>query len=142
MVRGAKQKEFSMPQRCWRISLFFSTSLIAHESIVASTSPMRTHELAARQKEVSVWKSPQCGCCNDWIRYLESSGSRIVVHDVGNVTTRPSLDLPRRYASCHTATYWVTRYGWGQPIKAGRKSSMHYWYRLTVRQRFLQAMAW
>ncbi|MBU3746699.1 MAG: hypothetical protein FGM36_05265 [Burkholderiaceae bacterium] len=54
--------------------------------------------------EVRLWKSPQCGCCNDWIRYLEPGGSRIVVHVVGNVTTCASLGLPRRYGSCHTAT--------------------------------------
>ena len=29
---------------------------------------------AAAQREIEVWKSPTCGCCNDWITHLEDNG--------------------------------------------------------------------
>ena len=52
---------------------------------------------------VEVWKSPSCGCCNDWIRHVEASGLRTRVHDTGNLQARDRLGMPRRLGSCHTA---------------------------------------
>ena len=28
---------------------------------------------------VEVWKSPDCGCCKDWIAHLEASGSTAIM---------------------------------------------------------------
>jgi hypothetical protein len=53
---------------------------------------------------VEVWKSPTCGCCRDWITYLEREGFVVVTHDTGNTAARRRLGMPDRYGSCHTAT--------------------------------------
>ena len=55
---------------------------------------------------VEVWKSPTCGCCEGWVRYLEDNGFPVTTHDTEEVDavkvklglTDPSLK------SCHTAT--------------------------------------
>lgn len=52
---------------------------------------------------VKVWKSPTCGCCNDWIRHLEANGFSVTSHDVGNSDARERLGMPVRFGSCHTA---------------------------------------
>ena len=52
---------------------------------------------------VEVWKSPTCGCCGDWIRYLEANGFRTKVLDEGNVKKRAAMGVDLRYGSCHTA---------------------------------------
>ena len=52
---------------------------------------------------LEVWKDPDCGCCNDWIRHVEASGLRTRVHDTGNLQARDRLGMPRRLGSCHTA---------------------------------------
>ncbi|MFK7966426.1 MAG: DUF411 domain-containing protein [Burkholderiaceae bacterium] len=52
---------------------------------------------------VDVWKSPTCGCCNDWIKHLEQNGFTVRAHDTGNNVVRERLGMPSRYASCHTA---------------------------------------
>jgi hypothetical protein len=52
---------------------------------------------------VEVWKSPSCGCCQDWIAHLERHGFRVKVHDVGNTAARARLKVPVRLGSCHTA---------------------------------------
>lgn len=52
---------------------------------------------------VEVWKSPTCGCCNDWIKHLEQAGFTVKPHDTGNNPARARLGMPNRYASCHTA---------------------------------------
>ena len=57
---------------------------------------------------VEVWKSPTCGCCQDWITHIEADGFRVKVHDVGNTAARARLKVPLKLGSCHTA--WVGRY--------------------------------
>ncbi|RZS58123.1 DUF411 domain-containing protein [Sphaerotilus mobilis] len=52
---------------------------------------------------VDVWKSPDCGCCKDWVRHLEANGLQVRVHDDGNQEARARLGMPIRYGSCHTA---------------------------------------
>jgi hypothetical protein len=52
---------------------------------------------------VEVWKSPTCGCCGDWIRYLEANGFRTKVFDEGSVKKRAAMGVDLRYGSCHTA---------------------------------------
>ncbi len=52
---------------------------------------------------VQVWKDPNCGCCKDWIAYLEKNGFVAQVFDQGNTAARKRLGLPLKYASCHTA---------------------------------------
>ena len=52
---------------------------------------------------VEVWKSPTCGCCNDWIKHLEANGFRVKAYDKGNAGIRSELGMPLKYGSCHTA---------------------------------------
>lgn len=52
---------------------------------------------------VQVWKDPNCGCCKDWMAYLEKNGFRIQVFDTGNAAIRGRLGMPQKYGSCHTA---------------------------------------
>ena len=49
---------------------------------------------AAPARAVEVWKDPDCGCCNDWIRHVEASGLRTRVHDTGNLQARDRLGMP------------------------------------------------
>jgi len=53
--------------------------------------------------KIEVWKAPSCGCCKDWISYLERNGFAVKVNDTGNNAARKRLGLPDRYGSCHTA---------------------------------------
>lgn len=53
--------------------------------------------------QVEVWKSPTCGCCKDWIAYMQANGFRVKTHDTGNTAARARLKIAERYGSCHTA---------------------------------------
>ncbi len=37
--------------------------------------------LAAKDLLIEVWKSPTCGCCNDWITHLEANGFSVTSYD-------------------------------------------------------------
>ena len=58
----------------------------------------------AEEISVTVWKSPTCGCCNDWITHLEDNGFAVTAYyNVGNSDARKRLGMPVRFGSCHTA---------------------------------------
>ena len=53
---------------------------------------------------ITVWKTPSCGCCKEWVAHLRSSGFKVATHDVKDTATvRQRLGLPVKFASCHTA---------------------------------------
>lgn len=60
--------------------------------------------LAASPKDrVTVWKTPNCGCCNEWVSHLHSNGFEVVAHDVKDTTPiRQKLGLAAKFGSCHT----------------------------------------
>ena len=55
-------------------------------------------------KLVTVWKTPSCGCCKDWVIHLRKEGFNVVTHDVPDTApVRQKLGLPAKFGSCHTA---------------------------------------
>ena len=57
----------------------------------------------AEDLSIEVWKSPTCGCCNDWITHLEDNGFSVTSYDEGATDAMIRLGVPFRYGSCHTA---------------------------------------
>jgi len=57
----------------------------------------------ADTRRIRVFKSPTCGCCNDWIVHLEAKGFSVQSYDTGNSDARQRLGMPVRFGSCHTA---------------------------------------
>lgn len=64
-----------------------------------------THAMAAEQlPAVDVYKSPYCGCCEQWVAHMRQSGFKVNIHDVRDVTpVRENFGVPEAMASCHTA---------------------------------------
>lgn len=77
---------------------FLQTLLTAAITGVGSTSLA-----SAPLPIVEVWKSPTCGCCNDWIKHLQTNGFQVRAIDKGNNAIRKELGMPAKYGSCHTA---------------------------------------
>lgn len=58
----------------------------------------------ARAGTMTVWYSPSCGCCGEWIAYLERSGMSVEAVMVGNPTeVAVDAGIPLDMQSCHTA---------------------------------------
>ena len=57
----------------------------------------------AQKVLVEVWKDPNCGCCQDWVRHLQDNGFAVKVTHGGNDAMRAKLGMPQKLASCHTA---------------------------------------
>ena len=56
-------------------------------------------------KTMTVYMSPACGCCEEWLKHLRASGFRLEIHKLGDVTPmKQKLGVPESLWSCHTAT--------------------------------------
>ena len=54
---------------------------------------------------VTVYKTPTCGCCSLWGKYLEREGFAVTNVDVDDLgAVKDSLGVPPQMGSCHTAT--------------------------------------
>ncbi|MGH8618631.1 MAG: DUF411 domain-containing protein [Burkholderiales bacterium] len=52
---------------------------------------------------ITVWKSPDCSCCKDWVAHLARNGFTVKVNDTGNTSARARLGIPAALGACHTA---------------------------------------
>lgn len=75
-----------------RRSVAIGLVLIPFASRAASEKPL-----------ITVWKSPTCGCCKDWITYVEKNGFATKVISDGNDQIRKKMGVPIQFGSCHTA---------------------------------------
>lgn len=58
---------------------------------------------AAKLPLVTVYKTPTCGCCRDWIAHLQKNGFEVIAHDVPDTSPyRKKFGVPNELASCHT----------------------------------------
>jgi hypothetical protein len=60
--------------------------------------------LTQERTQVTVYKSPTCGCCGEWVKHMRANGFSVTVHDVMDVTPyRRRSMVPDHLGSCHTA---------------------------------------
>lgn len=58
----------------------------------------------AKLPPMTVYHSPLCGCCKEWIKHVQQNGFTvrpILMEDLHDV--KASAGVPRAYESCHTA---------------------------------------
>jgi hypothetical protein len=75
------------------------SALILFASLVLSAQAAPEEPL-----EVTIYKSPSCGCCSKWVRHMEEHGFSVEAHDVPDVAPiKIANAVPKHLASCHTA---------------------------------------
>ena len=56
--------------------------------------------------QMTVYKSPTCGCCAEWVEHLEKAGFHPLVKHPDNLNAiKQQLAIAPEYQSCHTAVY-------------------------------------
>lgn len=59
---------------------------------------------AVQPVEITVYQSPTCGCCKEWVEHLRAEGFTVVTHDMENMdSVKKSAGIPKHLQSCHTA---------------------------------------
>jgi len=55
-------------------------------------------------KDITVYKNPECSCCNKWIKYLRKFDYKITVVSTRKLLSEKArLKIPSEISSCHTA---------------------------------------
>lgn len=59
---------------------------------------------SAEATEITVYKSPSCGCCGKWVDHLEDSGFVVTVKNRKDMSSvKREFAVQHRHQSCHTA---------------------------------------
>jgi hypothetical protein len=94
-----------MPIRSMNVASRRSALRLSFAVIGAAVLGQPLRVLARSDKDqITVWKSPACGCCGEWVTHLRKSGFEVVTNDVKDTAPiRQKLGLPDKFGSCHTA---------------------------------------
>lgn len=53
---------------------------------------------------ITVYHSPTCGCCKEWVKHLQQNGFPVKSIEQADVTPiKTELGVPKKLVSCHTA---------------------------------------
>lgn len=78
---------------------------LAFAGIAALGHPWQAFAAAQKTGRITVWKTPSCGCCKEWVAHLQKNGFAVVTNDVKDTAPmRQKLGLPDKFGSCHTAS--------------------------------------
>ena len=86
-----------------RLFLHSVAALLATAAFSPALLAQGKADTAKPKIPVEVWKDPNCGCCKDWVVYLEANGFAVKVYDTGNAAVRAKLKIAEQFGSCHTA---------------------------------------
>lgn len=76
-------------------TLLLTACAAATSDPATSTQPVR---------EMVVYRAPTCGCCSDWVGYVEEHGYSVTVEDVQDIAVvKTEHAIPQSTWSCHTA---------------------------------------
>ena len=77
---------------------------IALTVVVISLTSFSFLQKASAEVEMTVYKSPTCGCCGKWITHMEENGFKVKAVDVIEMNVvKEKYGINRNLASCHTA---------------------------------------
>lgn len=83
------------------IAMFLMVSAYAVESEESSVAKAKL-----KLDELTVYKTPHCGCCGEWVDHIEKFGFQAqVVSKPSLADLKTSLGVPENARSCHTATH-------------------------------------
>ncbi|MBT6093970.1 MAG: DUF411 domain-containing protein [Rhodospirillaceae bacterium] len=59
----------------------------------------------AQAAEMTVYKSPSCGCCGNWVKHMEAAGHQVKVVNTEDMdAVKAIMGVPEPLHSCHTAS--------------------------------------
>lgn len=87
------------------LAIVFAISACKSESVTTTPANPKTGSVAHTSSDITVYKSPTCGCCKEWVTYLEEEGFKVTAIDHDDVDSiKTKYGLPgAELKSCHTA---------------------------------------
>ena len=83
--------------------IFAFTTLTTAQSTEDAAGPTST-DTAGGPKQITMWRDPNCGCCDAYADYLEENGYQVTRIDDRNFDkTSISVGVPEQGLGCHLA---------------------------------------
>lgn len=72
---------------------------------ISSVWGKETQPLYSGAKEITVYRSPYCGCCEDWVKHMQKHGFKIKddIKTEEMAAIKQKYQVPSQLESCHTA---------------------------------------
>lgn len=89
------------PRRAWRMAVLVASALIGAGLwwVVRGKAPPSGTGIP-----ITVYASPTCGCCHEWVKHLRDNGFDVTVVDRADVAPiKRQFGVPDSLWSCHTA---------------------------------------
>jgi hypothetical protein len=73
-------------------------------AFLTSAHAPSSHGGVASAIKVTVFKDPNCGCCQQWVEHLRKHSFEVAVRDTSDVSgAKRTARVPEQLYSCHTA---------------------------------------
>ncbi len=87
-----------------QVRKFASLRILTASLAVAAGLMAATASQPARAAEITVYKSPWCGCCEGWIGHMRSEGHAVTVQNMEELDAiKKMAGVTEDLQSCHTA---------------------------------------
>jgi hypothetical protein len=85
----------------------FAVSLTVY-GLAVTPPPVEGTEPPAQVGAIEVYLQPTCGCCHQYLDYLEQNGFHVTTHEMADLSgVKADHGIPGSMQSCHT-TVWGT----------------------------------
>jgi hypothetical protein len=80
------------------------SALIAFACFALASGAWLNAQTAAKKPQVTVYKSPTCGCCSNWVEHMKAAGFDVKAMNVDDIDqVKKTYGVPASGSSCHTA---------------------------------------
>lgn len=94
--------------RSFAIGLALTSLILIGCASTQNVGPVASENIAEARavltSDITVFRSPTCGCCGEWIEHIESAGFQVTDEITEDMTAvKQQYGVPENMASCHTA---------------------------------------
>jgi len=80
------------------------SKLMTISAIVSGFIAMASFSVSANAADITMYKSPWCGCCSGWADYMKKNGHNVVVKKSEQMEMiKKMFGVPEDLQACHTA---------------------------------------
>jgi len=84
--------------------MIMRNAVYAGIALLLAILALGTAPVQAGENQMTVYKSPTCGCCKEWVKYMKANGFEMTTYDVKDLGPLKRMSgVTPQLASCHTA---------------------------------------
>lgn len=101
--------QFRGEGRAMKASKSVSCAVVGAISLM-TLATMASASESDKEKAITVFKTPWCGCCQIWVEAMQKAGYRVVTHDLEDLSKiKQQAEVPQKLEACHTSVIGETR---------------------------------